>query len=219
MITQIALLRWDLWLRCGIQTVSTFCTKLFIIEALCFGNFCYYGYSEFYHSLSYSMLFNEQYIYLIDIVYPDGKVCISILHPPGTDEYNNQESADERWRPILGVESIILSVISMLNDPNISSPANIDAAVEYRDNYDTYKKKVRKLTIQSVDSLWAMMRAIWGGKIKMNIAMGGYDQGTTVYWDLLSTEYGVNLIVWKDIANSSWGNKWTNCSILKLLRS
>jgi ubiquitin-conjugating enzyme E2 G1 len=87
------------------------------------------------------------------IVYPDGKVCISILHPPGTDEYNNQESADERWRPILGVESIILSVISMLNDPNISSPANIDAAVEYRDNYDTYKKKVRKLTIQSVDSL------------------------------------------------------------------
>eukprot|EP00347_Sterkiella_histriomuscorum_P010761 403375019 len=86
-------------------------------------------------------------------IYPDGKVCISILHPPGTDEYNNQESADERWRPILGVESIVLSVISMLNDPNISSPANIDAAVEYRDNYDSYKKKVRKLTIQSVDSL------------------------------------------------------------------
>ena len=42
----------------------------------------------------------------------------------------------------------------MLNDPNISSPANIDAAVEYRDNFDSYKKKVRKLTIQSVESLW-----------------------------------------------------------------
>ena len=52
-----------------------------------------------------------------------------------------------RWRPILGVESIILSVISMLNDPNISSPANIDAAIEYRDSPETYKKKVRKLTI------------------------------------------------------------------------
>lgn len=99
---------------------------------------------------------NSKFINLINalyIVYPDGKVCISILHPPGTDEYNNQETADERWRPILGVESIILSVISMLNDPNISSPANIDAAVEYRDNYDSYKKKVRKLTIQSVESL------------------------------------------------------------------
>ena len=35
----------------------------------------------------------------------------------------------------------------MLNDPNINSPANLDAAVEYRDNYETYKKKVKKLTI------------------------------------------------------------------------
>jgi hypothetical protein len=40
-----------------------------------------------------------------------------------------QESATERWRPILGVESIIVSVISMLSDPNDESPANIDAAV------------------------------------------------------------------------------------------
>ena len=63
------------------------------------------------------------------IVYEDGKVCISILHPPGTDSTNAQESADERWRPILNVESILLSVISMLNDPNINSPANIDASV------------------------------------------------------------------------------------------
>lgn len=89
----------------------------------------------------------------IIIVYPDGKVCISILHPPGPDQYNNQETADERWRPILGVESIILSVISMLNDPNIASPANIDAAVEYRDNFEAYKKKVKKLTILSTESL------------------------------------------------------------------
>jgi ubiquitin-protein ligase len=37
----------------------------------------------------------------------------------------------ERWRPILGVESIILSVISMLSDPNDESPANIDAAVSW----------------------------------------------------------------------------------------
>jgi len=47
---------------------------------------------------------------------------------------NSQESADERWRPVLGVEQILLSVVSMLNDPNIESPANIDAAIEFRDN-------------------------------------------------------------------------------------
>lgn len=40
-----------------------------------------------------------------------------------------QESAEERWRPILSVESIIISVISMLSNPNDESPANLDAAV------------------------------------------------------------------------------------------
>lgn len=63
-------------------------------------------------------------------VYEDGKVCISILHNPGEDE-NAYESADERWRPILGVEAIIMSVISMLASPNDESPANIDAAVSF----------------------------------------------------------------------------------------
>lgn len=67
-------------------------------------------------------------------IYPDGKVCISILHAPGTDQMNSQELAEERWRPILGVESVLISVISMLNDPNIESPANIDASVQFRDD-------------------------------------------------------------------------------------
>ena len=61
-------------------------------------------------------------------IYEDGKVCISILHPPGEDAMS-MESSEERWRPILGAESILISVISMLNDPNIDSPANIDASV------------------------------------------------------------------------------------------
>ena len=77
-------------------------------------------------------------------VYEDGKVCISILHPPGNDATSG-ETADERWRPILGIEAILLSVISMMNDPNINSPANIDASVQYRDDRETYNSKVRKL--------------------------------------------------------------------------
>ncbi|KAH8501571.1 hypothetical protein H0E87_016383 [Populus deltoides] len=32
-------------------------------------------------------------------VYPDGKVCISILHPPG-DDPNGYELATERWSPV-----------------------------------------------------------------------------------------------------------------------
>ena len=86
-------------------------------------------------------------------IYPDGKVCISILHPPGEDEHNQQESSEERWRPILGVESIILSVISMLNDPNIESPANLDASVQYKEDRKQYRRKVRRLAIKSVENM------------------------------------------------------------------
>ncbi|XP_055388836.1 uncharacterized protein LOC129617803 [Condylostylus longicornis] len=78
-------------------------------------------------------------------IYADGTVCISILHPPGTDEFNEQETADERWRPILGVETIMVSFMSLLSSPNVDSPANVDAAIEMKTNPEVYKRKVRKL--------------------------------------------------------------------------
>jgi len=86
-------------------------------------------------------------------IYVDGKVCISILHKPGVDELNPQEKAEERWRPVLGVEQILISVVSMLNDPNCDSPANIDAAVQLRKSPEQYKQKVRQLVIKSMDEM------------------------------------------------------------------
>jgi len=80
-------------------------------------------------------------------VFEDGRVCISILHPPGEDAHNQQETALERWRPILGVESIIVSVISMLSDPNDDSPANIDAAVMWRNDKAAFKRRVRGVCV------------------------------------------------------------------------
>jgi ubiquitin-protein ligase len=46
-------------------------------------------------------------------VYPDGNVCISILHTPGDDPMM-YEQASERWSPVQSVEKVLLSVISML---------------------------------------------------------------------------------------------------------
>jgi hypothetical protein len=46
----------------------------------------------------------------------------------GDDEYG-YEKASERWTPIHTVETILISVISMLSDPNDESPANLEAAV------------------------------------------------------------------------------------------
>ena len=61
----------------------------------------------------------------------NGDVCISILHDPGEDKWG-YERPEERWLPIHTVETIIVSVISMLADPNDESPANVDAAVSGR---------------------------------------------------------------------------------------
>jgi ubiquitin-protein ligase len=66
-------------------------------------------------------------------VYPDGTVCISILHTPG-DDPTMYEQASERWSPVQSVEKVILSVISMLAEPNLESGANIDCCKLYRDN-------------------------------------------------------------------------------------
>jgi len=82
-------------------------------------------------------------------VYENGDVCISILHPPGDDPHNPQELAIERWRPILGVEAVIVSVISMLADPNDDSPANVEAAVMWREDRTGFKKKCRNLVRKS----------------------------------------------------------------------
>ncbi|EFO27610.1 ubiquitin-conjugating enzyme E [Loa loa] len=71
----------------------------------------------------------------------DGNVCISILHEPGDDRYG-YEKPEERWLPVHTVETILLSVISMLADPNYESPANVDAAKMLRENYPAFKKKV-----------------------------------------------------------------------------
>jgi ubiquitin-conjugating enzyme E2 R len=75
-------------------------------------------------------------------VYPDGKLCISILHPPGDDEMAG-ESAAIRWSPAQRVESVLLSVLSLLDDANIDSPANVDASKMYRDDPEGYKKMVQ----------------------------------------------------------------------------
>lgn len=40
-------------------------------------------------------------------VYPDGRVCISILHPPG-DDPSGYELASERWTPVHTVSLLAL---------------------------------------------------------------------------------------------------------------
>ena len=81
-------------------------------------------------------------------VYPDGRVCISILHDAGDDPMG-YECASERWSPVQTVETIMLSIISMLSSPNDESPANIDAAKMFREDYAAFKKRVARCVRKS----------------------------------------------------------------------
>ncbi|OAL73586.1 ubiquitin-conjugating enzyme E [Trichophyton violaceum] len=75
-------------------------------------------------------------------IYDNGYVCISILHKPGEDEMSG-ELASERWSPAQRVESVLISIISLLDDAEVSSPANVEAGVQLRSNPAAYKKRVK----------------------------------------------------------------------------
>jgi ubiquitin-conjugating enzyme E2 G1 len=47
----------------------------------------------------------------------------------------------------------MISIISMLSSPNDESPANVDAAKEWREDRDTFKKKVSRIVRKSQEML------------------------------------------------------------------
>ncbi|XP_046859316.1 ubiquitin-conjugating enzyme E2 G2-like [Xenia sp. Carnegie-2017] len=83
-------------------------------------------------------------------VYPDGRVCISILHAPGDDPMGYETSA-ERWSPVQSVEKILLSVVSMLAEPNDESGANVDASKVWRENREEFNNIARNLVKKSLN--------------------------------------------------------------------
>ena len=60
-----------------------------------------------------------------------GDICVDIL--------------DKAWTPAMSINAALVSIRSLLDDPNIDSPANIAAAVLFRDNKDAYEARVKKL--------------------------------------------------------------------------
>lgn len=110
-----------------------------------------------------TLTFSEEYPirppkmkFLSEIWHPnidnEGNVCISILHDAGDDKFG-YEKASERWLPIHTVETILISVISLLADPNDESPANVEAAKEWRTDINEFKRKVRRCVRKSQDEL------------------------------------------------------------------
>lgn len=59
---------------------------------------------------------------------PKGAICLDVIKP-------------EKWSSLYGLETIFNSIISLLNDPNVDSPFNKDAANDFSNlNQEEYKK-------------------------------------------------------------------------------
>ena len=89
-------------------------------------------------------------------VYDDGKVCISILHEPGEDAMNSLETALERWTPVQSIGAVMVSIVSLLADPDpaeAGAPANVEALSMYRKNKDAFIKKCKENAQKSLAEL------------------------------------------------------------------
>ena len=57
------------------------------------------------------------------------------------------------WSPVYDVSSILTSIQSLLNDPNVNSPANNTAAVMYSQNYQEYVSRVKQIVEASQENV------------------------------------------------------------------
>lgn len=68
-------------------------------------------------------------------VYKNGAICLDILA--------------EKWSPVYQITTILMSIRSLLDDPNVMSPANVDASADFTKNKELYINNVRKSILKN----------------------------------------------------------------------
>lgn len=87
-------------------------------------------------------------------VYATGELCLDILQNRWSPTYDVAAilTSIQRFFPKISLLLIIrvIDAYSLLNDPNTSSPANVEASNLYKDNKREYVKRVR----ETVEKSW-----------------------------------------------------------------
>lgn len=99
-------------------------------------------------------------------VYASGELCLDILQNRWSPTYDVAAilTSIQRWVPNTKIGFFLLCCLcfrlltddySLLNDPNTSSPANVEAANLYRDHRSQYSKRVRQTVENSWNEIWS----------------------------------------------------------------
>lgn len=64
-------------------------------------------------------------------IYENGDICLDIL--------------DKNWSPAYDTCAVLISIRSLLTDPNTASPANVPASKMFKDDLKTYNQKVKEI--------------------------------------------------------------------------
>ncbi|CAI2383113.1 unnamed protein product [Moneuplotes crassus] len=71
-------------------------------------------------------------------IYPSGTVCLSIL------------SEDEDWKPSITIPTILKGIQELLDNPNLESPAQLQAFEDYRKDPKKYEENIKKYVEESI---------------------------------------------------------------------